>query len=114
MRQSNGHGSVRILCGSLSQHLLPPARHQPHPLTASAQRITQKETKNTIKRSNSQQIESYCLELHMQKPGLREVDLEPSPKRGNCKINRLRPRRKKTTESILYHTAWTHKREPNT
>ena len=50
----------------------------------------------------------------MQKPELREVDLEPSPKRGIGKINKLRPRRKKTTESKLYHTAWTHKREPST
>ena len=39
-------------------------------------------------RSNSQQIISYCLGLHTQNPGLREVNLEPSPKRGSDKINR--------------------------
>ena len=38
-------------------------------------------------RSNFQQIVSYCLGLHTQNPGLREVDLEPSPKRGSDKIN---------------------------
>ena len=38
-------------------------------------------------RSNFQQIVSYCLGLRTQNPGLREVDLEPSPKRGSDKIN---------------------------
>ena len=28
-----------------------------------------------------------CLGIHTQNPGLREVDLEPSPKRGSGKIN---------------------------
>ena len=32
-------------------------------------------------RSNFQHIESYCLGLCTQNRGLREVDLEPSPKR---------------------------------
>ena len=76
--------------------------------------MIQEETKNSEKRSNSQQIESYCLGLHTQNPGPREVDLEPSPKRGGGKINRLRPRRKNTTENKSYHTAWTHKKEPST
>ena len=31
---------------------------------------------------NSQQIVSYCLDLRTQNQGLREVDLEPSAKRG--------------------------------
>ena len=44
-----------------------------------------KKTKNPEMRSNSQQIVSYCLGLHTQNPGLREVDLEPSPKRGSLK-----------------------------
>ena len=37
----------------------------------------------------------YWLGLRTQDPGLSEVDLEPSPKRGSDKINRLRPKRKK-------------------
>ena len=38
-------------------------------------------------RSNFQRIVLYCLGLHTQNPGLREVDLEPSPKGGSDKIN---------------------------
>ena len=38
-------------------------------------------------RFNFQQIASYCLGLRAQNPGPREVDLEPSPKRGGDKIN---------------------------
>ena len=38
-------------------------------------------------RLNFQQIESYCLGLRTQNPGLRELDLEPSSKRGSDKIN---------------------------
>ena len=38
-------------------------------------------------RSNLQQILLYCLGLHTQKQGFREVDLEPSPWRGSDKIN---------------------------
>ena len=48
-------------------------------------------------RKNTKLI-SYCLGLCTQNPGLREVDLEPSPKRGSDKINRLRPKRKKKQE----------------
>ena len=44
-------------------------------------------TKNPEMRSNFQQIVVYCLGLHTENPGLREVDLEPSPKRGSDKIN---------------------------
>ena len=50
---------------------------------------------------------------HTQNPGLREVELEPSTKRSSDKINRLRPRRKNTTENKLYRKAWTHKGEPS-
>ena len=57
---------------------------------------------------------SYCLGLHTQNLVLREVDLEPSPKRGSDKINRLRPRRKKTTGKKSNCTAWTHKGEHST
>ena len=42
------------------------------------------------KRPNFQQIVLYCLGLHTQKPGLRQVDLEPSPKGGSDKINMLK------------------------
>ena len=82
-----------------TQHPLPPARHQPYPLTPTAQTIIEEETKNPEKRSNSQQIISYCFGLCAQNPGLREVHLKPSPKRGSDKINRLRQGRKNTTEN---------------
>ena len=49
--------------------------------------INQGKTKNSEMRSNFQQIVSYCLGLRAQNPRLREVDLEPSPKRGRDKIN---------------------------
>lgn len=39
---------------------------------------------------NSQQILSYLLGLRTQNSGLREEDLEPSPKAGSDKINMLR------------------------
>ena len=39
-------------------------------------------------RSNFQQIVSHCIDLNTQNPGLREVDLESSPKRGSDKIDR--------------------------
>ena len=44
-------------------------------------------TKNWEMRSNFQKIVSYCFGLCGQNPGLRKVDLEPSPKRGSDKIN---------------------------
>ena len=49
--------------------------------------INQEKTKKTEMTSNFQEIKSYCLGLRTQNPGLREVDLEPSPKRGSDKIN---------------------------
>ena len=49
--------------------------------------INQEKTKNSEMRSNFQQIVSYCLFLCTQNPGLREVHLEPSSKRGSDKIN---------------------------
>ena len=64
-------------------------------MTPSTQKINQEETKNPEKRSNPQPIVLYCLGLNTQNPELREVDYEPSPKRGSGKINRLRPRKKK-------------------
>ena len=87
---------------------LPPARHQSHLLIPSAQTISQKKAKNSGMRFYSKQIVSYCLGLHKQNPGLREVDLEPNPKRGSGKINMLKEGRKTAEENKLYRTGWTH------
>ena len=46
--------------------------------------------KNPDMRFNSQQIVSYCLGLCTQNAGLRQVDLEPSPKGGSNKIKMLK------------------------
>ena len=78
-----------IWWGPFSLHPVPPARHQPHPLAPPTQTIIQEERKNPVKRSNSQQTVLYCLGLSTQNPGLREVDLEPSPKRGTIRIKAL-------------------------
>ena len=59
-------------------------------------------------RFNFQQIVSYCLGLRTQNPWLREVDLEPSPKKGSEKINMLKSGRKTAEENKSYRTAWTH------
>ena len=67
-----------------------------------------KKAKNPEMRFNSQQIASYCLGLCTQNPGIREVDLEPSPKRGSDKINMLKYGGKSAEENKSYHTAWTH------
>ena len=100
MRQSDKCGNVRnddifnftleIWCGPLSQHPLPLDIHQTHLLIPSAQKINQKKAKNPEIRFNSQQILLYCFGLQTQNPGLREVDLEPRPKRGSDKINMLK------------------------
>ena len=74
----------------MDQHPLPSVRHQPHLLIPYAQTINQKKAKKPEMRFNSQQIVSYCLGLRTQNPGLREVGLEPSPKRGSDKINMLK------------------------
>ena len=101
--------TLGIWCRPLSQHPLPPARHQPHLLIPFAQTVNKKKAKNPEIRFNSQQIVLYCLGLHTQNPGLREVDLEASPKRGSDKINMLKQGRKTQEENKLYRTAWTHK-----
>ena len=59
-------------------------------------------------RSNFQQIVLYCFGLPIQNPGLRRVDLEPSPERGSDKINMLKQDRKAAEENKSYRTAWTH------
>ena len=58
-------------------------------------------------RSNFQQIVLYCLGLHTQSPELKEVDLEPSPKRGSDKISML-TRKKHPKESNSCCIAWTN------
>ena len=93
----------------LSQHPLPSARHEPHLLIPSAELINEKKAKNLEMRFNSQQIISYCLGWRTQNPGLKEVDLEPSPSRGSDKINMLKWGRKTAEENKSNHTAWTHK-----
>ena len=49
--------------------------------------INHEKAMNWEMRSNFQQIISYWLSLHTQNPGLREIDLEPSPKKSSDKIN---------------------------
>ena len=49
---------------------------------------------------------SYCLGLHTQNLRLREVDLEPSPKRGSDKINMLKQGRTTLEEKKVHHTSW--------
>ena len=74
----------------MSQNPLPPARHQSHLLIPFAQTINQKKAKTAEMGFNSQQMVLYGLGLCTENPGLREVDLEPSPKRGSDKINMLK------------------------
>ena len=124
MRQCNGCGSVRndeifnLHLGSGAgpwvriPRILLHSRHI-HWLHLPKQ-WTKKKQKNPQKISNSQLITLYCLGLHTQNPEHRQVDLEPSFKRGSDKINRLQPRTKNTTENKLYSTTWTHKKESST
>ena len=100
MRQSNKYGSLRkdeifnlhlgYGAGALTQHPLPRPRHHQHLLIPSAQTNSLKKTKNTEMRFNFHEIVAYCFGVCTQKTGLREVDLEPSPKRGSNKINMLK------------------------
>ena len=62
----------------------------PNLLIPSVQTNSLKKTKNPEMRFNFQQIVMYCLDLCTQNPGLREVDLERSRKRGSNKINMLK------------------------
>ena len=59
-------------------------------------------------RFNSQQIVLYRLALHTQNPGLREVGLECSPKRGSDNINMLKEGKKTPEEKKSCGTAWTN------
>ena len=74
--------TLGIGCGPLSQHHMSPARHHQHLLIVSSETINQKKGKNPEMRFSSHQIVSYYLGLHKENPGLREVDLEPSSRRG--------------------------------
>ena len=47
------------------------------------------------------------LGLCTKNPGLREVDLDPSPKTGSGQINMHRQGRNNQKESNWYQTAWT-------
>ena len=96
MRQSNKYGSVRndeILNLHLRSGagpwvnipwLLQDSIYWFHPL----KQLTRK-MRRAVMRFNSQQLVSYCLGLHTQKPELQVVDLESSPMRGSDKINML-------------------------
>ena len=101
--------TLRICCGPLSQHPLPSARRKPATFVDSIwQAINQEEkAKNREMRFSSQEKVSFYLGLHMQNPGLIEVVLEPSSKRGSDKINMLKQGRT-TPEKNKYRTAWTH------
>ena len=46
--------------------------------------------------------------LHTQNPGLKDLDLEPRPKRASDKINIMKQGRNITKESKSYRTAMTH------
>ena len=89
---------------SLSQHPLPPAKHQPDLLIPSAKTINQKKPKNPEIRFNLQEIILHCLGLGTQNSGLREADLEPSPMRGSDKINMLKQVRNTPEKNKSYHT----------
>ena len=47
-----------------------------------------------------------CLSLRTKNPGLREIDLDPSPKTGSGKINMHKQGRNNQKESNWYQTAW--------
>ena len=102
--------TLRICCGPLSQHPLPSPRHKPATFVDSiCQAINQEEkAKNPEMRFSSQQNESFHLGLCMQNPGLKEVDLEPSSKRGSDKINVLKQGGTTPEKNKSYRTAWTH------
>ena len=118
MRQSNEYERWKYkkwwyillynLLGPLSLDPLPPARHQPQSLILSAQTINQEKTKNLEMRSNFKQIVLNFLGLHTQNPGLRQVDLEPSPKRGSDKMNMQKQETAKRKQVALYSLDSSH------
>ena len=100
--------TLGIWCQPLSQHPLPPARHHQHLFIRSVLTSPLKKAKNPEMRFNFQQIVLYWLGLCTQNPGLREVDLEPSPKRCSNKISILKEGRKTSEENFSSFTAWSH------
>ena len=71
----------------MSQHPLPPAKHQGYLMIPSAQPIHQKKGKTPETRFNSQQIASHCLGVRKQNLGLRQGDLESSLKEVKTRLH---------------------------
>ena len=92
----------------MSQHPLPSARCQPHPLIPPNKATKQGETKNPEKKTKPP---TNCIVLPW--PTCTEhkarVDCEPNPERGSDKINMLSKRRRNTAENKLYTAAWIYK-----
>ena len=59
--------------------------------------------KQKILKKDETPNKSYCIGLPTQNSGLRLVGLEPSPKRGSDKINKLRLTTKNTTQNKRSH-----------
>ena len=85
MKQSNGCGSVRnneiFDLGSGASpwfSILAYCKTPAHPFIPSAKTVNPGETKNPGKRSNSQQIVSYCLGLCTENPGLLILSVKTS------------------------------------
>ena len=97
MRQSNKFGSIRndqishlhLRFGAGTWVSRPWLLEDTSRITDSICPNTKKQ-KNPEMRLNSQQFISPCLGLRAQNTGLRQVDLEPSIKRGNDKVNMLK------------------------
>ena len=79
-----------------------------------AHKHSSKKKQNILKKDQTPNKLYYCLGLGTQNPRLREVDLEPSNKRGCDKIKKLRPWMKNKTKIKLHWTDLTHKQEPST
>ena len=79
-------------------------RNHSYPLILFTQTINQKETHDQDM-FNSKKIASYPHGLRTQNPGIREVSLETSPKRGSAKINLLRQGKQTATEKNLYNAS---------
>ena len=80
--------------------------------TKNKKQSSRKKQKSKKILQSSQQIVSYCFGLRTQNPGLREVDLEPSPKKGSDRINLLTKRKATEKSNKSCRTAWTHERYP--
>ena len=96
----NNQHTLGIWCGLFSHHPLPPAKHSHIYWFHLTKTINEERTKNPEMRCNFQQIILYCLHPNKQNTGLREVHLEPSPKRGSDKINIPKQGRKTQKKAI--------------